>query len=101
MLPVSDPFENIHNDDIVTALRGLLKIEHLKDDNKYACPCCPEKQEADKGMKFVNIPKILMLQLNRFTLDMTTFNRKKINDKVAFPPVLNINPFLDPEATDA
>ena len=41
-----------------------------------------------------------MLQLNRFTLDMTTFNRKKINDKVAFPLVLNVNPFLDADSTD-
>lgn len=41
-----------------------------------------------------------MLQLNRFTLDMTTFNRKKINDKVAFPLVLNVNPFLDSASTD-
>ena len=46
-------------------------------------------------MKFAKIPKILMLQLQRFTIDYTTFNRKKINDEVSFPLILNVNPFLD------
>jgi ubiquitin C-terminal hydrolase len=81
-------------------MRGMLKVERLTGDNKYACPHCPEKQDALKGTKFVALPPILMLQLNRFTLDMTTFNRKKINEKVAFPLVLNVNPFLDTEATE-
>ncbi len=36
-----------------------------------------------------------MLQLNRFTLDMQTFNRKKLNDLVSFPLILNVNAFLE------
>lgn len=95
ILAIQDPFENINHNNLIDALRGLLKVETLTGDNKYACQECPEKQDADKGTKFVDIPKILMLQLNRFTLDMVTFNRKKIIDPVAFPPILNINPFLD------
>ena len=73
----------------------MLDVEIMKDDNKYYCPNCQSKQEAEKGMKFGKIPKILMLQLQRFTIDYQTFNRKKINDEVSFPLVLNINPFLD------
>jgi len=76
-------------------LKGILNIETLKDDNKYACPTCDEKQEAEKGSKFGKLPKILMLQLQRFTIDMQTFNRKKLNDEVSFPLILNVNPFLD------
>ena len=38
-----------------------------------------------------------MLQLQRFTLDMQTFNRKKLNDMVSFPLYLNMNHFLDKE----
>jgi len=47
----------------------------------------------------------MTLQLQRFTLDMNTFQRKKLNDRVTFPMLLNMNHFLnekmqtDPEAT--
>jgi hypothetical protein len=37
-----------------------------------------------------------MLQLQRFTLDLN-FNRKKLNDLISFPLLLNMNPFLDPD----
>lgn len=42
-----------------------------------------------------------MLQLQRFTLDFTTFNRKKLNDEVSFPLYLNMNHFLDSEAVQS
>ena len=45
----------------------------------------------------MKLPKILHLQLTRFTLDMQTWNRKKLNDNVSFPLLLNMNPFLDSE----
>ena len=53
------------------------------------------KQDAEKGTKLGKIPKILMLQLQRFTIDFQTMNRKKLNDEVSFPLTLNMNPFLD------
>ena len=95
ILAIQDPFENINHNNLIDALRGLLKVETLTGANKYACQECPEKQDAEKGMKLMTIPKILMLQLNRFTIDMFSGNRKKIIDPVAFPPLLNLNPFLD------
>lgn len=94
-LPISNPFENIQNTSIEQALKGLLDIEVLTGDNKYLCPQCQSKQDAEKGMKFGKVPKILMLQLQRFTIDYQTFNRKKLNDEVTFPLILNVNPFLD------
>ena len=43
-----------------------------------------------------------MLQLQRFTLDYQTMNRKKLNDTVSFPLLLDMNHFLDKETlTDA
>ena len=45
-------------------------------------------------MKFKCFPKILAIQLNRFELDYTTFMRRKINDKVTFPHVINVNEFM-------
>ena len=96
-LPVKNEFENISNSSVEEALKNYLNVETLTDGNKYECPTCNQKQEAQKGSKFVKLPKILTLQLIRFTLDMQTFNRKKINDSVSFPLLLNMNHFLDEE----
>jgi len=96
-LTVKNEFDNVQNSSVEQALSSFLNIEKLEGDNKYACPTCDEKRDADKGTKFVKLPQILMLQLQRFTLDMQTFNRKKLNDLVSFPLVLNMNHFLDSE----
>ena len=61
-LTVKNEFENEHNVSVEHALKSFLKVETLNGDNKYACPVCePEKQDAEKGTKFVKLPKILML----------------------------------------
>lgn len=39
-----------------------------------------------------------MLQLQRFTLDLVSFNRKKLNEEVTFPLYLNMNHFMDSES---
>jgi len=80
------------------ALRNYLNVEKLTGDNQYACPKCDKKQDGLKGSKFTKMPEILMLQLQRFTLDMVSLNRKKLNDEVSFPLYLNMNHFLDAEA---
>lgn len=33
--------------------------------------------------------------MTRFTLDFQTFNRKKLNDRVTFPTLLNMNHFME------
>jgi len=42
------------------------------------------------------LPKILNIHLNRFDLDYETMNRRKLNNKVTFPFILNMNKFLKP-----
>ena len=42
------------------------------------------------------LPKILTIHLNRFDLDYATMQRRKLNNKVTFPFVLNMNKFLKP-----
>ena len=85
-------------------LENYLRQEKMTGDNKYACPKCietnNEKQDAKRGTKFVKLPKILQLQLVRFTLDMQTFNRKKLNDQCTFPLYLNMNHFLDKDTQE-
>ena len=46
---------------------------------------------AQRGVKFIRLPKLLNLVLQRFHFDYETFTRNKINDRLAFPFVLNFN----------
>lgn len=48
------------------------------------------------GVKIATLPEILIVHLNRFDLDMMTLNRRKLNNKVTFPYVLNMNTYLKP-----
>ena len=52
--------------------------------------------EAIKGLRFSQLSEILTIQLNRFDLDMETFDRKKVNNWVSYPFILDMNKFMLP-----
>lgn len=93
-LTIKDDFSNVFNDSLEKALAHYLHIERLEGDNQYECSGCMQKVDATKGFRLIKLPRILCFNFNRFTLDYTTFSRVKINDKVTFPLLLNMNPFL-------
>ena len=112
-LPIINQFENvinlshsssnnvclqINNDSIEKAIFGYLKPETLQGENAYHCPVCNTKTKAIKGSKLQKLPQILTLQLNRFTLDIHSWQHKKLNDRVSFPLTLNMNHFLEESA---
>jgi ubiquitin C-terminal hydrolase len=76
------------------ALSNFLRTEELTDDNQYFCSYCQSKQDASKGLKFAQLPYVLVLQLKRFDLDFRTMQRVKLNDPVKFPLILNMEPLL-------
>jgi len=82
------------NDSLEKALAHYLSVEKLEGDNQYHCSQCDKKVDATKGFRMVKLPRILCFNFNRFTLDLQTFQRVKINDRVTFPLLLNMNPFL-------
>ena len=73
-LPIKNEFEQTTpNGSIEQALFGYLKPEILQGDNAYNCSGCLQKVMASKGSRLERLPKILTLQLQRFTLDMVTW----------------------------
>ena len=50
--------------------------------------------DAKKGQRIEKLPDHLMIVLNRFTLDFSTFQRVKINEHVSFPKILNMNDYM-------
>lgn len=93
-LTVKNQFERVYNDSVEKAIRNYIKPEELTGDNQYFCGHCAAKKDAQKGLKFKELPRILMLQLNRFDLDYNTLQRVKLNDLVSFPFILNMNPYM-------
>jgi hypothetical protein len=93
-LTVKNEIDNVYNDSLEKALHNYLKAEVLTGDNKYACSHCQGKQDAVKGLKLGSLPYILTLQLKRFDLDYTTMQRVKLNDRVSFPMILNMNAYV-------
>lgn len=73
------------------ALESFVKPETLDGSNQYHCEKCSKKVDAHKGLKFLNFPYLLTLQLKRFDFDYTTLNRIKLNDRVTFPKLLDLS----------
>lgn len=75
---------------LLEALCTYLKPEKLEGENKYQCSKCEEKQDALKGFQLVKLPRILCFNLNRFTIDYNTMTRIKLNNRMVFPPILEM-----------
>lgn len=45
-------------------------------------------------MKFIKLPKFLPIILRRFSFDLMTMERIKLNDEVTFPFIVNMNDYM-------
>uniref|UniRef100_A0A182YEJ4 Ubiquitin carboxyl-terminal hydrolase 47 n=1 Tax=Anopheles stephensi TaxID=30069 RepID=A0A182YEJ4_ANOST len=93
-LPVRPFGSAVANECVEDALQGFVKPEILNESNQYFCDTCNKKCDAHKGLKFTKFPYILTLHLKRFDFDYQSFHRIKLNDKVTFPELLNLNHFV-------
>ncbi|XP_017893324.1 ubiquitin carboxyl-terminal hydrolase 47 isoform X2 [Ceratina calcarata] len=76
------------------SLKAFVQYEILEGNNQYHCDKCNKKCDAHKGLKFTKFPYLLTIHLKRFDFDLETFHRIKLNNKVTFPDILNLNPFI-------
>jgi ubiquitin carboxyl-terminal hydrolase 47 len=81
------------------ALRAFIKPEILDGNNQYQCEKCKSKQDAEKGLRITHFPYLLTIQLKRFDFDYNTLHRIKLNDRMSFPDVLDLNGFIQTEST--
>uniref|UniRef100_A0A182JX96 Ubiquitin carboxyl-terminal hydrolase 47 n=1 Tax=Anopheles christyi TaxID=43041 RepID=A0A182JX96_9DIPT len=98
-LPVRPFGSTVANECVEDALQGFVKPEILNESNQYFCDTCNKKCDAHKGLKFTKFPYILTLHLKRFDFDYQSFHRIKLNDKVTFPELLNLNHFVSSTPT--
>ncbi|XP_071518202.1 ubiquitin carboxyl-terminal hydrolase 47 isoform X4 [Panulirus ornatus] len=77
------------------ALKAFVEPELLTGNNKYKCSKCDALCDAHKGLKFIRFPYLLTIHLMRFDFDYQTLHRIKLNDKVTFPNILDLNSFVE------
>lgn len=71
------------------ALRNMLVSEALDGDNQWHCEELGQKVDALKGLSFEQLPHILCLQLMRFVFDFVSMRRKKVDEAVSIPLVVD------------
>ena len=72
-----------------------MKPEYLDQNNLYECSGCGKKVQAERGVRFLKMPKLLNIIFRRFDFDYFTFQKVKVNDRISFPYILNINDYMN------
>ena len=83
------------NTNLSQCIKEFLKEEDLHGDNQYHCSFCMSKQDATRYIKLQELPPVLNLQLLRFVFDRKTGCKKKLNNSIWFPEVLNMKEYVD------
>ncbi|XP_046669066.1 ubiquitin carboxyl-terminal hydrolase 47-like isoform X1 [Homalodisca vitripennis] len=94
-LPVRPFGSTVAYGSVEEAVRAFVQPETLDGANQYFCEACSKKCDAHKGLKFTKFPYLLTLHLKRFDFDYNTMHRIKLNDKVTFPKLLDLNSFVE------
>ncbi|KAI8906938.1 hypothetical protein EDD86DRAFT_192638 [Gorgonomyces haynaldii] len=80
--------------DLDASFRDYVQKELMNGENKYFAEGFG-LQDANKGVIFTEFPPVLHLQLKRFDYDMERDMLVKINDRHAFPLVLELGDYLE------
>lgn len=87
--------------DIYESFRKYVEIELLQGDNQYEAEGYG-KQDAKKGVSFLQLPPVLNIQLKRYEYDPMRDGMVKIHDRFEYPKTLILDEFLqDGEVTAA
>ncbi|TRY63202.1 hypothetical protein TCAL_03541 [Tigriopus californicus] len=72
-------------------LKQIMMSETLRENNKYWCEECSRLNEAQRSVQFELLPKVMVLQLKRFTAATGSKSSymSKINDHIPTPFTLN------------
>lgn len=79
------------NGSVKEMLNHFTNPELLDGDNKVFDEKLNQKVEAYKGTSMTKLPYVLTLAFKRFEFDFATLQRSKVNDRVEFPYVIDMN----------
>ena len=72
-------------DTLEKSFENFFSKEDLIKDNQYFCEKCSKKVDAEKYFEIKQLPKILLIALNRFEYDYKKGVKKKINTPITIP----------------
>lgn len=67
----------------------------LEGDNMYTCSQCGKKVRAEKRACFKKLPHILCFNTMRYTFNMLTMLKEKVNTHFSFPLRLNMAGYVE------
>ncbi|ELU04220.1 hypothetical protein CAPTEDRAFT_219867 [Capitella teleta] len=67
----------------------------LEGDNMYTCSKCQKKVRAEKRACFKKLPKILCFNTMRYTFNMVTMMKEKVNTHFSFPLRLDMAAYME------
>ncbi|XP_052769790.1 ubiquitin carboxyl-terminal hydrolase 34-like isoform X3 [Mya arenaria] len=67
----------------------------LEGDNMYTCSKCSKKVRAEKRACFKKLPKIICFNTMRYTFNMLTMMKEKVNTHFSFPLRLDMSPYME------
>lgn len=77
------------------SLDELTVKDTLEGDNMYTCSQCGKKVRAEKRACINKLPRILCFNTMRYTFNMATMTKEKVNTHFSFPPRLDMAPYLE------
>lgn len=80
---------------IYDSFEKYVEVEMMQGDNKYRADGFEELQDAQKGVKFMQLPPVLQLHLKRFAYNTTHYAMVKINDRYEFQPEIDLSRFVE------
>ncbi|XP_050545386.1 ubiquitin carboxyl-terminal hydrolase 34 [Daktulosphaira vitifoliae] len=67
----------------------------LDGDNMYTCSQCEKKVRAEKRACFKKLPQILCFNTMRYTFNMITMMKEKVNTHFSFPMILDMSGYVE------
>ncbi|XP_021379697.1 ubiquitin carboxyl-terminal hydrolase 34-like isoform X3 [Mizuhopecten yessoensis] len=67
----------------------------LEGDNMYTCSKCQKKVRAEKRACFKRLPRILCFNTMRYTFNMVTMMKEKVNTHFSFPLCLDMSQYME------
>jgi len=77
------------------SLEEVTVKDTLEGDNMYTCSQCNKKVRAEKRACFKRLPQILAFNTMRYTFNMITMLKEKVNTFFSFPFQLDMSPYME------
>lgn len=77
------------------SLEEVTVKDTLEGDNMYTCSQCNKKVRAEKRACFKKLPQILAFNTMRYTFNMVTMLKEKVNTHFSFPFRLDMTPYME------